>query len=436
MKDLYDLGETPPAGHIPKSMYAVVIRPDRFGPPAQAMQLEVVDVPLVGPGQVLLWVLTAGVNYNNVWAGLGSPVNVIALRKRRGSTVPFHIGGSDGAGIVWAVGEGVRQAKVGDEVIVTGAQWDERAVDIRMGVDPTVSRSVKAWGYETNFGCFAQFALADEYQVHPKPPGLAWEDAGCFGATAGTAYRQLCGWPPHVVGPGDPVLIWGGAGGLGSMAIQIVRQRGGIPVAVVSDAERAAHCRSLGAAGVIDRREFDHWGRLPDTTDTSALRRWQLGVRGFQHRFWQIIGSQRDPRIVFEHSGQDTFPTSVSVCDPGGMVVLCGGTSGYNGDADLRVLWMHQKRVQGSHAANTQQFRAVIDLVAAGLLDPCRTRTVPLAETGAAHESLYANSGNLGNIAIRVNASSDSRSERRLGTQPESAVVSGSMPRVAVSQCP
>lgn len=400
---LAELGDPPELGLLPRQMYASVVRPSRYGPPETAMQTEIMDVPPVGPGQALVWVMGAGVNYNNIWAGYGEPIDVIALRHRRGFIEDFHIGGTDASGIVWAVGEKVREFKVGDEVIVTGGQWDETSSDIRMGADPTASRSTTAWGYEGNYGAFAQFALGDEYQLHPKPPGLPWLDAGCFAATAGTVYRQLSGWYPHTVRPGDPVLIWGGAGGLGSMAIQLVRRAGGLPVAVVSSQAKAGHCRKLGAEGVIDRREFDHWGRMPDSGDRQAYRAWQRGVYQFQKAFWQALGQRRDPVIVLEHPGQDTFATSVSLCERGGMVVICGGTSGYHGEADLRMVWVHQKRIQGSHMANTRQLRAVIELAGSRLLDPCRSQTFPLAEAGTAHQALLDGTS-MGNLAIAVNA--------------------------------
>ncbi|MFE2152442.1 crotonyl-CoA carboxylase/reductase [Streptomyces lavendulae] len=401
---LFELGDIPPIGTVPEKMYASVIRRERYGPPHQAFRSEVVDVPKVRPGQVLVLVMAAGINYNNVWASLGRPVDVISERLRHGDPDDFHIGGSEGSGVVWAVGEGVSQVAVGDEVILSGCQWTETAPDIRMGADPMTSASQTVWGYEGNYGSFAQFALVDDYQCHPKPPGLTWEEAACFLLTGATAYRQLCGWAPHDVRPGDPVLIWGGAGGLGSMAIQITRARGGIPVAVVSDAERARYCRELGAQGTVNRLDFDHWGRLPDIGDREAMARWTEGVRAFGRSFWEALGERRAPRVVLEHSGQDTIPTSMYLCDNAGMVVICGGTTGYNADVDLRFLWMRQKRLQGSHFANLRQCRDVIHMVASGQLDPCLSWTGGFEDIGKAHQLMYDNQHPQGNQAVLVNA--------------------------------
>ncbi|WP_031186812.1 alcohol dehydrogenase catalytic domain-containing protein, partial [Streptomyces sp. NRRL S-1896] len=113
-----EVGDLPPLGTVPRSMYASVIRPDRYGEPATAFRTEVVDTPEVPPGFVLVAVMAAGINYNNVWASLGRPVDVISSRMKQGEREDFHIGGSDLSGIVWAVGEDVRGVKLGDEVVV------------------------------------------------------------------------------------------------------------------------------------------------------------------------------------------------------------------------------------------------------------------------------------------------------------------------------
>lgn len=403
-KDLYELGELPALGSVPRHMYAAVIRRERFGPPAEAIHTEVVNVPNPGRGQVLVFMMAAGINYNVVWAALGSPVDVIKNRQKCGEPEEFHIGGSDGAGVVWAVGEGVKHVQVGDHVVLSGGQWDETAPDIRIGGDPMTSSTQLAWGYETNYGALAQFGLVYEYQCHPKPPTLTWEKAGSFLTVGATAYRQLYGWPPNTVRPGDPVLIWGGAGGLGCFAVQLTRMGGGIPVAVVSSEDKAQYCRSLGAAGVINRTNFSHWGRLPDLDAHAAYSQWLQDARRFGRAFWDLLGERRSPKIVLEHPGQDTIPTSIYLCDNAGMVVLCGGSSGYLGDVDLRFLWMRQKRLQGSHGYNAAQCRAMIHLVASGKIDPCISRIISFEEIPAAHQLLHENQHPPGNMSVLVNS--------------------------------
>jgi crotonyl-CoA carboxylase/reductase len=81
-KDLYEMGEMPPMGYVPKQMHAWVLRRERHGEPDKALQLEVVDVPEIDSHDVLVLVMAAGVNYNGVWACLGQPVSVFDGTRR------------------------------------------------------------------------------------------------------------------------------------------------------------------------------------------------------------------------------------------------------------------------------------------------------------------------------------------------------------------
>jgi crotonyl-CoA carboxylase/reductase len=414
--DVYPLGVVPELGVVPTKMFAQVIRAERFGEPRQAFQPEVVEIPSLGPRDVLVYVMAAGVNYNNVWAALGVPLNVIdARRKERArrrddahddepAGRDFHIGGSDASGIVWRVGRDVKSVAVGDEVVIHCGMWDHDDPWVAAGLDPMFAPSQKIWGYESNWGSFAQYARVQEHQCLPKPPHLTWEQAAAYMLVAATAYRMLHGWQPHVLTDGSPVLVWGGAGGLGSMAIQIARAAGARPVAVVSHDSKEAFCKRLGAIGVIDRRKFAHWGVLPSLSADGDYARWLAGVRGFGAAFWAALGEKANPAIVLEHPGESTLPTSCFVCNRGGMVVICAGTTGYKVTLDLRYHWMHQKRLQGSHFANDEQARMANDLVAAGKVDPCLSRVFRFAETAACHQLMRDNEHPSGNMAILVNA--------------------------------
>ena len=149
-KDLYEVGEMPPMGHVPAQMYAWAIRRERHGEPEKSFVQEVVDVPTLDAHEVLVLVMAAGVNYNGVWAGLGTPISPFDVHKQ-----PFHIAGSDAAGIVWAVGAKVKKWKVGDEVVIHCNQDDGDDIECNGG-DPMFSDTQRIWGYETPDGSFAQ----------------------------------------------------------------------------------------------------------------------------------------------------------------------------------------------------------------------------------------------------------------------------------------
>lgn len=404
-KDLYELGEIPPLGVVPEHMYAQVVRPDRYGRPEDAYKVEVVETPReLKPNEAIVMVMAAGVNANGVWAASGKPVDVIKSREREGDFSGIHVGGSDASGIVYAVGNGVTNVKIGDRVVVHCGMWDEEYPAIKQGMDPMFSPSFKIWGYEANWGSFAQFTRVQAHQCLPKAEHLTWEEAAAPTLVGATAYRMLRSWSPHTVSESDVVLIWGGSGGLGSMAIQIVNYYGGIPIAVVSSEDKFPFCQQLGAKGCINRKDFSHWGVLPDVDDNDKYNEWLRGARRFGGAIWDIVGKGVNPKIVFEHPGEDTLPTSMFVCDTGGMVVICAGTSGYNASFDLRYCWMRQKRLQGSHFANDGDAGAFNNLVIAGKIDPCLSETFIFEEIGLSHQLMLEGKHKPGNMAALVNA--------------------------------
>lgn len=404
-KNIYPIGEMPPLGYVPRKMYAQVIREERFGKPLHAFKTEEIDVPSdLKPDEVLVYVMAAGVNFNSIWAARGTPVNVIKNREKQPDHQPFHIGGSDASGIVWKVGSNVTSVNVGDRVVLHCGAWDADCPTIESGADPMFSPTFKIWGYETNWGSFAQFTKVQAHQCLPKPKRLTWEESAAYMLVGATAYRMLMGWPPHTVKRGEAVLVWGGAGGLGCQAIQIVREMGGVPVAVISSEDKRKFCMKLGARGCVNRTEFSHWGKMPHWKDLAGYGEWMKNARKFGAAIWEVLGEKKNPRIVFEHPGEDTVPTSLLVCDTGGMVVICAGTTGFHAVADLRYLWMRQKRLQGSHFANDDNAIALNSLVAEGRIDPCLSRTFSFEEIPLAHQLMDENRHPAGNMACLIGA--------------------------------
>jgi crotonyl-CoA carboxylase/reductase len=401
------IGSLPPLGEIPPTMFAQVVRQNRLGEPVRAFQPEEVPTPEPREDEVLVAVMAAGINFNNVWAARGVPIDVIGQRQRAtGSSDDFHIGGSDASGIVYGVGSQVEGVNVGDEVVIHPGWWDPKDPWVLSGKDPMLSPSARIWGYDwpRNYGSFGQFCLAQGHQVMPKAKHLTWEEAAAPSLVGTTAYRMLFGWPPNTVQSGDVVLVWGGSGGLGTQAIQLVKWAGGRPIAVVGSPEKGEYCMRLGAIGWINRHDFHHWGQPPHWTDAEGQAKWIAEVRAFGKRIWDIVGERVNPIIVFEHPGEATIPTSDVVCADGGMIVICAGTSGYSAVVDLRYHWTRQKRLQGSHGANDSQAFGFNDLVRQGVLDPALGRTLGFAELPQAHQDMMEGRHGVGNTAILIGA--------------------------------
>ena len=132
------------------------------------------------------------------------------------------------------------------------------------------------------------------------------------------------------------MLIWGGSGGLGSQAIQLVKHAGRDRWRWCR-ARAGEYCKALGAVGYIDRTRVRPLGIPPHWDGREGQKHGRRAVARFGKKIWDVIGERRSPDIVFEHPGEATIPTSIFVCEDGGMVVICAGTTGYSAMVDLRT---------------------------------------------------------------------------------------------------
>ena len=385
-------------GTLPETMTAWVIREERLGEPVDAFQLEEIETPQPGAFEVVVRVMAAGVNFNNVWAALGEPISV--MRYGDHPQYGHHIGGSDASGIVWKVGDGVTRWAPGDEVVIHCNQASYEDVEVH-GLDPLAAPSQEIWGYETTWGSFAQFCKVQAQQLLPKPKHLSWEEAASYGLTYFTAYRMLM--DQAKLQPGHRVLIWGAAGGLGVFATQLCKIAGAQSVGVVSSAEKGELIKQLGAVDYVDRNEFKGMMRRGGEEGAEEKARFKESKR-FCAAVEEKLGGA--PDIVFEHVGRATFPTSVLCVRPFGKVVICGATSGYQLDFDVRYLWMRQKQIIGSHFANAWEATKANELIEQSLVRPVLWKTMGFEGVADAHQLLRDNK-HLGKIAILVGATAE-----------------------------
>ena len=384
---------------VPDSYRGMVVRADETAmfdgmthtdkDPRKALHLQEVPTPEVGPGEALIAVMASAINYNTVWTSLFEPMATFTFLARYGKLspltkrhdLPYHVVGSDAAGVVLRVGPGVTRWQPGNRVVAHCLSVELEDAD---GHDDTMlDPQQRIWGFETNFGGLAELALVKANQLMPKPGHLTWEEAACPGLVNSTAYRQLVSHHGAAMKQGDVVLIWGASGGLGSYATQLALHGGAIPVCVVSSPEKAELCRRMGAELVIDRAAegYRFWSD-EYTQDPAEWRR-------FGERIRELAGE--DPHIVFEHPGRETFGASVYVTRRGGTIVTCASTSGFQHEYDNRYLWMSLKRIVGSHFANYREAWEANRLIALGRIHPTLSRTYPLAQTGQAAYEVHRN---------------------------------------------
>ncbi len=359
--------------------------------PRKSLHLDEVPTPEVAPGEALVAVMASAINYNTVWTSIFEPVSTFGFLKRYGRIsdlakrhdLPYHVVGSDLAGVVLKVGAGVQMWKPGDKVVAHCLSVELESPD---GHDDTMmDPEQRIWGFETNFGGLADMALVKTNQLMPKPDHLTWEEAASPGLVNSTAYRQLVSHNGANMTQGDVVLIWGASGGLGSYATQFALNGGATPVCVVSSPEKAELCRRMGAELIIDRSAegYKFWSD-PETQDPREWKRFGSKIR-------ELTGGD-DPDIVFEHPGRETFGASVYVAKRGGTIVTCASTSGFMHQYDNRYLWMNLKRIIGSHFANYKEAYLANRLVAQGKIHPTVSKSYALEETGEAANDVHHNS--------------------------------------------
>ncbi|BCB87386.1 crotonyl-CoA carboxylase/reductase [Phytohabitans suffuscus] len=398
---------------VPDSYRGVVVRADETSmfdgvatgekDPRKSLHVQEVPTPQLGPGEALVAVMASAINYNTVWTSIFEPLSTFRFLKKYGRLsplakrhdLPYHVVGSDAAGVVLRVGPGVTRWMAGDEVVAhcLSVELEDAAGHDDTMLDP----QQRIWGFETNFGGLAELAVVKANQLMPKPRHLTWEEAASPGLVNSTAYRQLVSHHGARMKQGDVVLIWGASGGLGGYATQLVLGGGGIPVCVVSSPDRAQLCRRMGAELVIDRSEFSFW-KDERTQDTDEWRRFGERVRE--------LTAGEDPDIVFEHPGRETFGVSVYVAKRGGTIVTCASTSGFLHQYDNRYLWMNLKRIIGSHFANYREAWEANRLVSLGRIHPTVSRTYPLEQTGQAAYEVHRNV-HQGKVGVRCLSPAD-----------------------------
>jgi crotonyl-CoA reductase len=381
------LGDEPPlsytAAHLSREDEGI-FEGERDKDVRRTIRVGEVPMPELAPDEVLLAVMASAINYNTVWSAIFEPISTFRFLEAYAGlgpwdarhNQPYHVLGSDAAGVVVRAGVGVRRWSVGDRVVVSPGWIDDH--DPRGWADAPTAEYARAWGFETNFGGLAHYAVAKANQLMPKPAHLTWEEAACNSLCAVTAYRMLVSPRAVQIKQGDLVLVWGATGGLGAYAIQFIRNGGGIAIGVVGSERKAQLLERLGCDLVLRR----------DLLELDGLSNSKKGKRvGAEIR--RAFGE--DPHVVFDYVGRETFGASVYVLRPGGAVVTCGSSTGFKHEFDNRHLWMRVKRIIGSHGATWPESWEANRLISQGRIMPALSKVYPLEQVGEAAREVQLN---------------------------------------------
>jgi crotonyl-CoA reductase len=368
--------------------------------PRKSVHVAPYPLPPLAPDEAYVAVMASSINFNTVWSAIFEPLPTFRFLERYGREsiwgsrhdLPYHVLGSDGAGVVLRTGSAVRLFRPGDAVTIHANVVDDQ--EHTAHDDSMLAANQRAWGFETNFGGLGEICTVKANQLMPKPAHLTWEEAASNTLTSSTSYRMLVSPNGAKMEQGQVVLIWGASGGIGSYACQYVLNGGGIPVAVVSSERKAELVRSMGVEHVIDRAAegYRFWGDDGEQDPREWLR--------FGKHIRSLAGA--DPDIVFEHPGRETLGASVFVCTRGGTVITCAATTGFKVEFDARYLWMNLKTIKGCHFANYREAWEANRLAADGRIYPTMSRVFPLDRVGDATYEVHHNrhEGKLGVLVL------------------------------------
>ncbi len=327
----------------------------------EVVRIEEVPTPRPCPGEVLVQVKAAAMNHLDLWIRRGLPID---------TTMP-HIGGSDIAGVIAEVGEGVDAARVGERVVVNPSLWDGTCEWCRRGQE-SMCVGFRILGEHTNGG-FAEYVAAAADHVYRLPDGYSFASAAALPISYMTAWRAL--HSRARLQPAEDVLILGASGGTAVAAVQIAVGMGARVFAVTGGAENVERVRALGASFIYDRAEQD-W---------AAAVHADTGKRGVD--------------VVVENVGAATWKGSLRALVQGGRLVTYGATTGPKVEIDLRAVFWKQVSILGSTMASKAEFEAMLQAAFSGAFDPVIDTVLPLDDARTAHERLEAG-GQFGKIVL------------------------------------
>ena len=334
------------------------------GPDQLVLRDDLPPPTLDSPHAVLVRLEAAALNHLDLYVLAGLP----------GVTIrPPWIVGSDGAGIVEAVGSAVTGVRPGDRVVVnpgTSCGACEYCAD---GEQPLCPR-YRIYG-EHLPGFLTEAIVVPERNVLAVPPSVGPEQAAAFTLATLTAWRMVVGRAQ--VRPGDQVLVWGIGGGVALAALQIAKRIGATVWVTSGSPAKLARARALGADHVLDHR----------TQDVPRVIREATGKRGVD--------------VVIDSVGEATWARSLQALGRRGRLVTCGGTSGPKVETDVRRLFWNQWTIMGSTMGNDAEFAAIVGELRAGRLLPPIDSVWPLAQGRQAYERL-ASGEQFGKVVVRI----------------------------------
>ncbi len=318
--------------------------------------LQYADVPnpTPGKGKVLIQVKACALNHLDVWVRRGWPGLKLDLP---------HIGGSDVAGVVTKLGQGVTGWQAGDRVVVDpGLVTGEDEFTRRGEHSLSMGMHYKVMGEQTQGGA-AQCVAVPAANLLKMPDAWDYPQAAAPLLVGLTAYRML--FKRAYLRAGESVLIVGAGGGVNCVALQLAKWAGATVYALTSSEAKMARATGLGADVVLNYQKDPDW-----------------------HKTLSKMTGRRGVDVVVDNVGQATFHKSIRALARGGRLVTVGNTSGPKTELDIRYIFGKQISIIGSTMGSPQDFIEVMDLVWRGVIHAPVDRILPLSEGRQGHALL------------------------------------------------
>jgi NADPH:quinone reductase-like Zn-dependent oxidoreductase len=329
--------------------------------------LEVMDLPnapMPGPGEVRVQMKAAALNHLDLFMADGLPGPEPAW--------PFIVG-SDGAGVIESVGDGVVSVRAGDRVMLNPGISCGHCRFCRMGEESLCERYAILGEHRS--GTVAELVTLPAINVGRVPEGMSWAEAAAFPLSTLTAWRMLV--TRARLAEGETLFVWGAGGGVSQQSVRIGRYLGAT-VIVAGSRDKLADAEAIGAHYVIDR-EDDVVARVKEITD------------------------RRGADVVVDSVGEATWPSTLRIASRFGRIVVCGGTTGPHLTLDARRLFWHQWSILGSTMGNRREFADILAHAHAGRFRPGVDSVVPLEQSVDAYRRLAAGT-QTGKVVIEVSS--------------------------------
>ena len=308
---------------------------------------EEVPLPDINDNQVLVEIKAAAINHLDIWVRKGIP----------GISLPMIIG-SDGAGIVVKVGKNVNKFSIGDEVIINPLLFCGNCPSCLNNQENQCS-SIGILGETTN-GTNCEFIALNQRNLINKPKKMSFECAASFPLAGQTAYQMLIN--RAMLKESDIVFIWGASSGVGSFGLQIAKSFGCKVIATGGSKKKCEYANKIGADLSLNHYKDDIVSLVKDYTNGKGVN------------------------IIFEHSGLETWSTSMKILSKFGRLVTCGSTTGPKVSIDLRYIFFKQQSILGSTMGTLSALKEVMNLIVDGSVTPVIDKVFSLDNISDAHK--------------------------------------------------